>query len=213
MYDISVKQNNNSISVKNVNSFIELIENNRNNDHNAEINLNQIQLAIKNIEPRNIFNEKNKFEIEISGFFKYVLNCCKKPKDQESFDILNIGKKFLIHKLDLTYFLKMIDQINSLKSLLLKPYQIFMLDNQKKINLFSKKEKIYLEIRDNENLSIENEMQIYLIQIIVQIIREKSLENIDYNFYENIDPYLKKFIDDLVIMKKESDVSFNSPQN
>ena len=88
-----------------------------------------------------------------------------------------------------------------------------MLDNQKKINLFSKKEKIQLEIRDNENLSIENEMQIYLIQIIVQIIREKSLENIDYNFYENIDPYLKKFIDDLVIMKKESDVSFNSPQN
>ena len=213
MYDISVKQNNSSINVKNLSNIIEMIEINRNNDQNAEVKINQIQLAIKNIEPRNNFNEKDKFEIEITGFFKYICNCCINQQDKELFDYLNLGKKFIINKLDLSYFLKMIDQINSLKSLLLKPYQIFMLDNQKKINLFSKKEKIYLEIRDNENLSIENEMQIYLIQIIVQIIREKSLENIDYNFYENIDPYLKKFIDDLVIMKKESDVSFNSPQN
>ena len=40
------------------NNIIEMIEINRNNDQNAEVKINQIQLAIKNIEPRNNFNEK-----------------------------------------------------------------------------------------------------------------------------------------------------------
>ena len=45
-------------------------------------------------------------------------------------------------------------------------------------------------------------MQLFLIQMIVQKIKEKSLENIDYNFLENIDPYLKTFIDDILINEK-----------
>ena len=201
MYDISIKQNNNSNTSRN--NIIKFIDSFKKVEENPEIDLNQIKLAIKNIGSRVIFNKNDKFEIEISGFFKYICNCFINPKDRESFDILDIGKKFIVGKLDLMYYLKMIDQINSIKSLLLKPYQIFLLDNQKKINLFSKKEKIHLDIRDNENLSSDNEMHLLLIQIIINKIKEQSLEAIDCNFYENIDPYIKKLVDDLVYLRNE----------
>ena len=81
-----------------------------------------------------------------------------------------------------------------------------MLDNQKKINLFSKEEKINLDIIDNENLSSENEMQMLLIQMIIKKIKEKSLDDIDCILYENLDAYLKKFIDDLVSLRNESEI-------
>ena len=204
MYDISIKQNNNSNTSRN--NIIKFIDSFKKVEENPEIDLNQIKLAIKNIGSRVIFNKNDKFEIEISGFFKYICNCFINPKDRESFDILDIGKKFIVGKLDLMYYLKMIDQINSLKLLLIKPYQIFLLDNQKKINLFSKEEKINLDIIDNENLSSENEMQMLLIQMIIKKIKEKSLDDIDCILYENLDAYLKKFIDDLVSLRNESEI-------
>ena len=73
-----------------------------------------------------------------------------------------------------------------------------MLDNQKKINLYSKEERINLYIRDNQNLSSENEMQLLIILSIIDKIKEKSLETIDLNFYENLDPFIKKMMDDIV---------------
>ena len=133
MNDISIKLNNNSnIPKKGSFKLIDLIDNNIPTVKvKPEIDLNQIKLAIQNIGSRDIFNQNNNYKIEISGFFKYICNCCINHKDKESFDILDVGKKFIVGKLDLMYYLKMIDQINSIKSLLLKPYQIFLLVNQK----------------------------------------------------------------------------------
>ena len=104
--------------------------------------------------------------------------------------------KFLTKKLDLTHYLRVTDQINSLKTLLLKPYQILMLDNQKKINLFCAKDRMNLDIFDNEFLSSEKEIHINLIQMIIQRIKENSLEKVEIQLYENLEFYIKKFIDE-----------------
>ena len=205
MYDKSFKQNeeqNSKISKKSSFKLIDLIESNRPvvvvEEEKQENDLNKLKIAIKNTETRDIFKNNTKLEIEFVGFFKSICNCCKNQKDRESFDILEIGKKFIVDKLDLMYFLKIIEQLNGVKSLLLKPYQIFLLDNQKKINLYSKEERINLYIRDNQNLSSENEMQLLIILSIIDKIKEKSLETIDLNFYENLDPFIKKMMDDIV---------------
>ena len=205
MYDKSFKQNeeqNSKISKKSSFKLIDLIESNRPvvvvEEEKQENDLNKLKIAIKNTETRDIFKNNTKLEIEFVGFFKSICNCCKNQKDRESFDILEIGKKFIVDKLDLMYFLKIIEQLNGVKSLLLKPYQIFLLDNQKKINLYSKEERINLYIRDNQNLSSDNEMQLYIILSIIDKIKEKSLETIDLSFYENLDPFIKKMMDDIV---------------
>jgi hypothetical protein len=167
------------------------------------ISIVQVQQKVRLEEARNneyLRNHKNKFMNTIRSFFKYYLNICLTERDKEMFSTYDIAKKFLTGKLDLTYYLKMIDHMNRLKSLLLKPYQIFMLDHQKKVNLLSPHEKLELEILDNEIISSDNDIQMNLLQIITKKIKEKSFDDIDNALYENLDMRIKKLIDKIFIV-------------
>jgi hypothetical protein len=171
------------------------------------ISLFQIQQKAKKAEekiskPKTqiIKEETNKFNMDTKSFFKYYCKICLKDKDKDMFNTFEIAKKFLTHKLDLTYYLKMIDHINRMKNLILKPYQIFMLDHQKKINLLSSDEKLMIDIMDNEKICPDNELHLNFIQTIVQKLKDKCFDPIDNMLFENIDKPLKKLIDDLYNM-------------
>ena len=164
----------------------------------VDTEMNHIQYAIKNITKKIDHEQSNEFVIDTIGYIKYTFNLCLNPNEKEFFDIFEIGRNLLTRKLDITKYLKMINQINHLMNLLLKPYQIFLLDNQKKINLFCPKERLHFDIHENEDLSSDNEMQINLIHTIVKKIKENSLETLDNNLYKHLDLYYKKFIDDLI---------------
>ena len=145
-------------TIRKINQSFNLIENNVIIENKQDIGFTEIQKALKNKED-NIDKDsalKRKFVIKCAGFFKYTCNLCANPREKEAFNIFDLGRNYLTNKLDLTYYLKMIDQINSMKTILLKPYQIFMIDNQKKINLFLTKDRLHLDFHDNENLSSEN---------------------------------------------------------
>ena len=137
----------------------------------------------------------NKLIIDNKTFFKYCCNVCRSKDDNEKFNTYEIADSFLIGRLDLTYYLKMIDHINKLKTLILKPYQIFLLDNQKKINLMSIHEKLDLDIADSEKLSSENEIHMHLLQVIIEKIRNKSFDSMDNSLFQLIDKNLKQLIE------------------
>ena len=137
------------------------------------------------------------FSMDFKSFFEYYCKICINKSENEKFTTFDIAKKFLTLKLDLTHYLKMIDQMDRIKLLIMKPYQIFMLDNQKKVNLLSAQEKMTLEMMNNEKLSGDNENQMQLVQFILQKIKERSFDHIDNLLYENLDKKMKKFINDL----------------
>ena len=134
-------------------------------------------------------------------FIKYCCKVCLTNEDKEKFNTYEIAKRFIIGRLDMTYYLKMIDLINKIKLLILKPYQIFLLDNQKKINLMSTHEKFNLEIADSDQLSSENMLHMHLLQIIIDKMKDKSFEAIDYSLYDSIDNNLKQAVDNLIVEK------------
>ena len=167
------------------------------------ISLFHIQKKIRSAEEidkgsnRVLRSDGGGFSMDFKTFFQYYCNICIKNNDYEKFNTFDIAKKFLTLKLDLTHYLKMIDQIDRIKLLIMKPYQIFMLDNQKKVNLLSAQEKMTLEMMNNEKLSGDNENQMQLVQFILQKIKERSFDHIDNLLYENLDNKMKKFINDL----------------
>ena len=104
----------------------------------------------------------------------------------------------------------MIDQMNRIKSLILKPYQIFMLDHQKKVNVLSSKEKLSHDIIDNEKFTGENEVQLKMIEIISKKVKERSLDHIDSLLYENVENKIKKFIDDYFEISSDEKLNLNT---
>jgi hypothetical protein len=138
-----------------------------------------------------------KLHMDIKGFFKYYCNFCfLKKNDLENNMLFNLGKKFLTMKLDLIFYLRMMDQINHLKTLLLKPYQIFLLDNRKKVNLHSETDKLELQVV-NEEFSSENDAHINIIQHLVEKKIDNTLEPIDKVLMENIGTDLHNLIETL----------------
>ena len=166
----------------------------------TEKEVNKIHFALARIPDYIEYEKSNEFNIDIIGYFKYTFNLCLSPSDRELFDIFDFGRKLLTNNLDLTKYLKMIYQIHGLKNIVLEPYQIFLLDNKKKINLFSTMERVQIDIHENEDLR-ENEIKMSLIMKIVNKIKENSLQEIDKTLYENLDFFYKKFIDDLCQMR------------
>lgn len=156
------------------------------------------EAVIKYEERKESYEQRSKLIINFKGFIKFLCRCCYLTKqDHDNNKLLEFGKKFLTLKLDLNYYLKMTDQINHLKILLLKPYQIFLLDNQKKKNLYSSKDKFQIDIVD-EHFTSENEVHLKLIQLLIQKKKDHSLEPIDSILYDNIENNLKHLVEDLM---------------
>jgi hypothetical protein len=190
-------------SLSKINNYVSPnTKNSRGSDKEAP-DLDIIKKAVIRYEERDIdSNFKNKLNMDFRGFFKYFCKCCcLNNTDQENNKILDLGKKFLTLKLDLTYYLKMTDQVNRLKMLLLKPYQILLLDNQRKINLLSNKDKMHLDITD-EHFSSENDVHLKLVKLIIQKILDNNFEYVDSLLYENLEVNLKDLIDDLIELKQ-----------
>ena len=98
-----------------------MIENNVIIENKQDIGFTEIQKALKNKED-NIGKDsefKRKFVIDLKGFFKYTCNLCANPREKELFNLFDIGRNYLTKKMDLTYYLKMGDQINNMKTILL----------------------------------------------------------------------------------------------
>jgi hypothetical protein len=135
--------------------------------------------------------------MDLFGFIKYHFHfCCLSKKDIDNNLLFNLGKKFLTKKLDLIFYLKIIDQIHHLKTLLLKPYQIFLLDNKMKINLLSKNDIVDLQIV-NEDFSSENDVHVNILQHIIGKKMENSLEPIDKIFINKTDQDIQYLIESL----------------
>ena len=162
----------------------------------TENEVNKIESALIKMPDKKEYEKSNELEIDIKGYFKYTCNLCFIGNESELFDIFDFGRILLTRKLDLTEYLKMIDQLHGLKNIVLKLYQIFLVDNQKKINLFSHKERLQIDIHENDDLFRENEIVMSLILKIIKKIKENSLEKIDKKLLENLDFFYKKFIYD-----------------
>jgi len=148
--------------------------------------------------------------VDTRTFFKFICNCCMSKDDEEMKKVYEFAQAYLTAKLDLTYYLKMIDHINRLKYLILKPHQIFMQDHQNKINLMAAQDKLLLNMVDHEGLSSENEIQLTLVQILIQKLKDKGFESIDYVLYEHFDSDLKKFIDNHTPARENSPIKENN---
>ena len=193
-------KDDNSIISKKINNYVMQSDNTINIDKDLPP-VTSIKSAVFKYEEKTKSERHKGLSVTVKGFFKYFCRFCfLTKKEEENNRILDIGKKYLTMKLDLNNYLKMSDHINRLKSLLLKPYQIFLLDNQKKINLYSPKDKIQLDIVD-EHFSSENEVHLNIIQLLIQKIKENSLNSIDTLLYQNLDTKLKKLIEELIISK------------
>ena len=168
----------------------------------SELGLYQIQKAVKELEVKHVNSSANKFEVDNMTFFKYCCTVCQTKEDVEKFNTFEIANTFLIGRLDLTYYLTMVDHINKIKTLILKPYQIFLLDNQKKINLLSTHEKLNLDITDTQQLSSQNDLHMHLLQIVIEKKRENNFNSIDHALYDSIDDNLKLMVEKLI---KEKD--------
>ena len=175
-----------------------MVKSNRTVENNIENEVNRIQSALKKFPKKIDYEQSNKIVIDTVEYIKYTCNLCLNPSEKEFYDIFEIGKNLLTRTLDITKYLKMSTQINHLMNLLLKPYQIFLINNQKKINLLCPEERLNYDIPENDDLSSENEIHINLIDTIMKKLKESSLENIDSMLYNHLDSYYKKFIDDLL---------------
>ena len=164
----------------------------------------------ENMKMLGIESDTNKLKMEIKSFFKYFCKVCITNKEKEQFNAYETAKKLITSKLDLTHYLRMIDQMNRIKSLILKPYQIFMLDHQKKVNVLSSKEKLSHDIIDNEKFTGENEVQLKMIEIISKKVKERSLDHIDSLLYENVENKIKKFIDDYFEISSDEKLNLNT---
>jgi hypothetical protein len=189
-----------SLTSKKINNYVIQSDNTINVDKELPP-VTSIKSAVLRYEEK-CLSEKNKgLKFTVKSFFKYFCRFwCMTKREEENNRILDIGKKYLTMKLDLNNYLKMSDHINRLKSLLLKPYQIFLLDNQKKVNLYSPKDKIHLDIID-EHFSSENEVHMNIIQLLIQMKKENTFNSIDSYLYQNLDTKLKKLMDELVVTK------------
>jgi hypothetical protein len=196
----SIEKEESMATSKKINNYVSQFDNSINRDCEVP-DIDMVKSAVMKYES-DMDDDFRKFQLDFDGFIKYNLNCCfLKKTDKDNNKILDIGKKFLTMKLDLNYYLNMTDQITRLKCLLLKPYQIFLLDNQKKINLYSPKEKFDLDILD-EHFSSENQIHLNIVQYLVQKLKENSFDQIDTILYEKLDTDLKHLIEDLVRFKK-----------
>ena len=200
-------EDENSVSTqKKINNYVSINEVKNAIEPKSELDLFQIQKVVKDLEEKNEHSNDNKIIIDNKTLFKFCCKVCRTKDDKEKFNTYEIANTFLIGRLDLTYYLKMIDHINKLKTLILKPYQILMLDNQKKINLMSTHEKLNLDIADSDQFSSKNDLHMHLLQIVIEKIRDKSFEVIDHQLYELIDNNLKQLIDNLIKEKPPSNL-------
>ena len=108
-------------TIRKINQSLNLIENNLIIENKQDIGFNEIQKALKNKED-NLDKDsklKRKFVIDCTSFFKNTCNLCSNPREKESFNLFEISRNYLTVKLNLTYYLKMMDQINNMKTILL----------------------------------------------------------------------------------------------
>ena len=193
--------NSSKIDIKS-SKFVSIRESSNIIEPKLELGLHHIQKAVKEYEVNHANIQPNKFVIDSTTFFKYCCKVCQTKEDKVKFNTYEIANSFLTGRLDLNYYMTMIDHINKLKTLILKPYQIFLLDNQKKINLLSTHEKLNLDITDSQQLSSQNDLQMHLLQLIIEKMRDKSFDAIDQLLYDLIDDNLKLMIDKLILIKK-----------
>ena len=193
--------NSSKIDIKS-SKFVSIRESSNIIEPKLELGLDHIQKAVKEYEVNHANIQPNKFVIDSTTFFKYCCKVCQTKEDKVKFNTYEIANSFLTGRLDLNYYMTMIDHINKLKTLILKPYQIFLLDNQKKINLLSTHEKLNLDITDSQQLSSQNDLQMHLLQLIIEKMRDKSFDAIDQLLYDLIDDNLKLMIDKLILIKK-----------
>jgi hypothetical protein len=117
--------------------------------------------------------------LELSYFQYLKRTFCRIKSDHEQeqlkYDAYFLANRYITEKLDLSCYFKLIEQFSMIKVIFLAPYQHFMLDNMKKINLFNGDDKNYLELVHNSHgINLNDDVQLNHMVKVVELLKDDS---------------------------------------